>query len=126
MTSLVECAQPLAPVLSARIGGASVRERSVAIDLKSDTGRTYFYALVKAADVVLDNFSADVTRRLNVDHDTLSAINPRIITCSVSGFGESGPNYKRPAFDQIVQGLGGGMSITGAADGPPMRAGLPA
>jgi CoA:oxalate CoA-transferase len=100
-------------------------KRSVAIDLKSESGRSFFYALVEAADVVLDNFSADVTKRLHIDHNTLAAINPRIITCSVSGFGEDGPNYRRPAFDQIVQGLGGGMSITGAGPGEMVRAGIP-
>ncbi len=100
-------------------------KRSVAIDLKADSGREFFYALVKVADVVLDNFSADVTKRLHIDHETLFHINPRIITCSVSGFGESGPHYKRPAFDQIVQGLGGGMSITGSGPGEAVRAGIP-
>jgi CoA:oxalate CoA-transferase len=100
-------------------------KRSVAIDLKSESGRDFFYALVKAADVVLDNFSADVTKRLHIDHATLAQINPRIVTCSVSGFGEDGPNYKRPAFDQIVQGLGGGMSITGSGPGEAVRAGIP-
>jgi CoA:oxalate CoA-transferase len=100
-------------------------KRSVAIDLKSETGREYFYALAKVADVVLDNFSADVTKRLHIDHASLSKINPRIITCSISGFGEDGPHYKRPAFDQIVQGLGGGMSITGTGPGEAVRAGIP-
>jgi crotonobetainyl-CoA:carnitine CoA-transferase CaiB-like acyl-CoA transferase len=80
---------------------------------------------VKAADVVLDNFSAGVTSRLGIDHPSLAAINPRIVTCSVTGFGESGPNYQRPAFDQIVQGLGGGMSITGSGSGQAVRAGIP-
>lgn len=100
-------------------------KRSVAIDLKSDAGRALFYELVKAADVVLDNFSAGVTARLGIDHDTLAALNPRIVTCSVTGFGEAGPNYQRPAFDQIVQGLGGGMSITGTGPGDAVRAGIP-
>jgi CoA:oxalate CoA-transferase len=100
-------------------------KRSVAIDLKAPAGREFFYALVKAADVVLDNFSAGVTTRLGIDHDTLTAINGRIITCSVTGFGESGPSYQRPAFDQIVQGLGGGMSITGHGPGDALRAGIP-
>lgn len=100
-------------------------KRSVAIDLKSEGGRGFFYELVKHADVVLDNFAADVTKRLQVDHATLAEINPRIITCSVSGFGEDGPHYKRPAFDQIVQGLGGGMSITGSGPGEAVRAGIP-
>ena len=100
-------------------------KRSVAIDLKSDEGREYFYALVECADVVLDNFSAGVTKRLKIDHETLAARNPAIVTCSISGFGEDGPHYKRPAFDQIVQGLGGGMSITGRAAGEEVRAGIP-
>jgi len=100
-------------------------KRSVAIDLKSEAGRHYFYQLVEVADVVLDNFSAGVTQRLQIDHARLSQINPRIITCTISGFGEDGPHYKRPAFDQIVQGLGGGMSITGSGPGEFVRAGIP-
>jgi len=100
-------------------------KRSVAIDLKSSDGLSYFFELVKAADVVLDNFSADVTSRLGIDHSALEKVNPRVISCSVSGFGESGPSYKRPAFDQIVQGLGGGMSITGEGPGKAVRAGIP-
>ncbi len=100
-------------------------KRSVAIDLKSEAGRALFYELVKAADVVLDNFSAGVTARLGIDHGTLASINPAIITCSITGFGEAGPHYQRPAFDQIVQGLGGGMSITGKGPGDAVRAGIP-
>ncbi|WP_417252694.1 CaiB/BaiF CoA transferase family protein [Castellaniella sp.] len=100
-------------------------KESVCIDLKSPEGLAVFYDLVKEADVVFDNFSAGVTRRLKIDHDTLSSINPRIVTCSVTGFGETGPARDRPAFDQVVQGMGGGMSITGFKDGPPVRAGIP-
>ncbi len=100
-------------------------KRSVAIDLKSDDGRQFFYELVKVADIVIDNFSAGVTHRLGVDHDTLAAANPSIVTCSVTGFGEHGPSFQRPAFDQIVQGLGGGMSITGRGPGEAVRAGIP-
>lgn len=100
-------------------------KQSVCVDLKSDAGREVFYDLVRHADVVFDNFSAGVTHRLKIDHDTLAAINPRIITCSVSGFGETGPDIHRPAFDQVVQGLGGGMSITGYAGGEPLRSGIP-
>ena len=100
-------------------------KRSVAINLKCQEGLEYFFELVKKADVVLDNFSAGVTVRLGIDHKALSAINPRVVSCSVSGFGESGPSYKRPAFDQIVQGLGGGMSITGGRPGDAVRAGIP-
>ena len=100
-------------------------KRSVAIDLKSEAGLGFFYELVRHADVVLDNFSAGVTRRLKVDHETLAAHNPAIVTCTVTGFGEDGPDCKRPAFDQIVQGLGGGMSITGSRADEPVRAGIP-
>jgi len=100
-------------------------KRSVAIDLKSKDGLDYLFALVKVADIVLDNFSAGVTARLGIDHSVLERINPRIISCSVSGFGDSGPAFERPAFDQIVQGLGGGMSITGEGPGKAVRAGIP-
>ncbi|MBC7703939.1 MAG: CoA transferase [Rhodoferax sp.] len=100
-------------------------KESVCVDLKSDEGRAVFYDLVRQADVVIDNFSVGVTRRLRIDHDTLAAINPRIITCSISGFGETGPETARPAFDQVVQGMGGGMSITGTEDSGPVRSGIP-
>lgn len=100
-------------------------KRSVAIDLKSKEGLDYLFELVKVADIVLDNFSAGVTSRLGIDHSVLEKVNPRIISCSVSGFGESGPAFERPAFDQIVQGLGGGMSITGEGPGRAVRAGIP-
>jgi crotonobetainyl-CoA:carnitine CoA-transferase CaiB-like acyl-CoA transferase len=100
-------------------------KESVCIDLKTDAGRAVFYDLVRKADVVFDNFGAGVPQRLMIDHDTLSVINPRIITCSVTGFGETGPDTQRPAFDQVVQGMGGGMSITGMADSVPVRAGIP-
>ena len=100
-------------------------KKSVAIDLKKDEGLKIFYRLVEKADVVLSNFSAGVTTKLKIDFDTLQKINPKIITCTVSGFGESGPNFQRPAFDQIAQALGGGMSITGLSAQEPMRAGIP-
>lgn len=100
-------------------------KESVCIDLKSDEGRAVFYDLVRQADVVIDNFSVGVTRRLGIDHETLAAINPRIITCSISGFGETGPETARPAFDQVVQGMGGGMSITGTEASGPVRSGIP-
>lgn len=100
-------------------------KESVCLDLKSETGRGVFYDLVRQADVVFDNFAAGVTQRLQIDHATLAKINPRIVTCSVTGFGETGPDIHRPAFDQVVQAMGGGMSITGAGDGPPTRSGIP-
>jgi crotonobetainyl-CoA:carnitine CoA-transferase CaiB-like acyl-CoA transferase len=100
-------------------------KKSVCIDLKNTKGLEVFYDLVKQSDIVLNNFSAGVTKKLKIDYSKLKKINPRIITCTVSGFGEDGPDYKRPAFDQISQALGGGMSITGTNKNEPMRAGIP-
>lgn len=100
-------------------------KESVALDLKSDEGLRLFYELVKKADIVISNFGAGVTQRLKIDYAHLSAINPRIITCAISGFGETGPLPNRPAFDLVAQGMGGGMSLTGHADGEPLRAGIP-
>jgi crotonobetainyl-CoA:carnitine CoA-transferase CaiB-like acyl-CoA transferase len=99
--------------------------RSICVDLKSERGRKLVHQLVKKVDIVFDNFSRGVTKRLGLDHETLSAINPRIITCSVTGFGGTGPAPDRPAFDMVAQGMGGGMSITGEEGGRPMRAGIP-
>ncbi|MBJ93941.1 MAG: acyl-CoA transferase [Rickettsiales bacterium] len=100
-------------------------KKSVALNLKSEEGRALFYELVKTADVVLTNFSVGVNERLGIDHKTLSSINPRIITCAISGFGETGPNRHHVSFDMVAQGTGGGMSITGAPEGPPTRSGIP-
>lgn len=100
-------------------------KRSICLDLKQKEGLLLFYDLVKNADVVLSNFSPGVTKKLEIDFEHLTKINPKIITCTVTGFGETGPNYKRPAFDQIAQALGGGMSITGLSKDNPIRAGIP-
>lgn len=100
-------------------------KRSVTLDLKSEEGLSQFYELVKVADVVMNNFSAGVTKKLKIDYESLSKVNPRIITCTVTGFGETGPACKRPAFDQIAQALGGGMSITGNNPEDVIRAGIP-
>ncbi len=100
-------------------------KESVCIDLKCEAGLALFYELVKKADIVLSNFSPGVTARLKIDYEALSKVNERIITCTVTGFGESGPAFKRPAFDMVAQGYGGGMSITGQEDSPPTRAGIP-
>lgn len=100
-------------------------KKSVCLDLKSACGLELFHRLVEQADVVVDNFSRGVTQRLKIDHKTLSAINPRIITCSITGFGETGPDPDRPAFDLVAQAMGGGMSITGEEGGRPIRSGIP-
>jgi crotonobetainyl-CoA:carnitine CoA-transferase CaiB-like acyl-CoA transferase len=93
--------------------------------LKSDAGKQVFYELVKKSDVVVNNFGAGVPKRLGIDYETLKDINPKIITCSVTGFGNDGPKFKRPAFDQVAQATGGGMSITGTDKNNPVRAGIP-
>ena len=100
-------------------------KKSVSLDLKSEKGLEVFYNLVKSADVVLNNFSAGVVKKLKVDFDSLKTINPRIVTCSITGFGETGPHSSRPAYDQIVQAYSGGMSITGPDANTPTRAGIP-
>lgn len=100
-------------------------KQSVCIDLKTESGLSVFKDLVRRADVVFDNFSVGVTRRLGIDYESLAQVNPRIVTCSVTGFGQTGPETERPAFDQVVQAMGGGMSITGTPDTGPIRAGIP-
>jgi crotonobetainyl-CoA:carnitine CoA-transferase CaiB-like acyl-CoA transferase len=100
-------------------------KESVALDLKSKEGRELFYELVKHADVVVSNFGVGVLERLEIDHARLAEHNPRIITCAISGFGETGPARNRPAFDLVAQGMGGGMSLTGHPEDEPLRAGIP-
>lgn len=100
-------------------------KKSVSLDLKTEEGLEVFHNLVKSADVILNNFSAGVVKKLKIDFDSLKSINPRIITCSITGFGETGPHSTRPAYDQIVQAYSGGMSITGPDANTPTRAGIP-
>lgn len=100
-------------------------KESVALDLKSEGGRALFYELVKHADVVVSNFGVGVVERLGIDYATLAAHNPRIITCAISGFGETGPCRDWPSFDLVAQGMGGGMSLTGHEGGEFLRSGIP-
>jgi len=100
-------------------------KRTTCMDLKSEKGLQLFYDLVKEADVVISNFGPGVPQKLKIDYDSLAAVNPKIITCTISGFGSDGPGHKRPAFDQVAQAYGGGMSITGEDANSPMRAGIP-
>ncbi len=99
-------------------------KRSMFLDLQTDAGREVFYRLVKDADVVVENFRAAVKYRLKIDYDTLKQINPRIVMGSISGFGQDGPYGDRPGVDQIAQGMGGLMSITGPPGGGPWRVGI--
>ncbi len=100
-------------------------KKSVVINLKTDEGRALFYDLVKVSDVVLDNFRAGVLQRLKVDYPTLSAINPRIIQCSVTGFGSEGAYKDFPALDLVIQAISGYLSITGEPGRAPARVGIP-
>lgn len=100
-------------------------KESVTINLKSEEGLEVFYDLVKTADVVVNNFSAGVPHRLKISYPFLREINPKIITASITGFGETGPGKNRVAFDMVAQASGGGMSITGHSEGDPVRGGIP-
>ncbi len=100
-------------------------KQSIVINLKSEAGRAVFYDLVKIADVVIDNFRPGVLERLKIDHPTLKAINPKIIQCSVTGFGEAGEYKDFPAVDIIIQAISGYMAITGEPGRPPVRTGIP-
>jgi crotonobetainyl-CoA:carnitine CoA-transferase CaiB-like acyl-CoA transferase len=100
-------------------------KRSMTLDLKSPVGLAAFKRMVEKADVVVENFRPDVKFRLGVDYESLKAINKRIILGSISGFGQDGPYRDRPGFDQIAQGMGGLMSITGLPGQGPVRVGIP-
>jgi crotonobetainyl-CoA:carnitine CoA-transferase CaiB-like acyl-CoA transferase len=100
-------------------------KRSVCLDLKSAEGLADFHRLVLTADVVVENFRPGVTKRLGVDYETLSELNPRLIYASVSGFGQTGPYANRPGYDLIAQAMSGVMSITGTSGGVPVKCGLP-
>ena len=99
-------------------------KRSVVVDLKQQRGREVLYALADRADVLVENFRSGVKRRLGVDYDTLAERNPRLVYASLSGFGQEGPYAERPGVDQIAQGMGGLMSVTGPPGAGPWRAGI--
>jgi len=100
-------------------------KKSITLNLKAPEGLKLFKRLVEKADVVVENYRPDVKHRLGVDYESLSAINPRLVYGSISGFGQDGPYDGRPGFDQIAQGMGGLMSITGLPGQGPVRAGVP-
>ena len=100
-------------------------KRSMVLDLKSDEGRSIFLKMAETADVIVENYRPDVKHRLGIDYEAIKAFNRGIVYASISGFGQDGPLSKRPGFDQIAQGMGGLMSITGAPGAGPMRVGIP-
>lgn len=118
------------PAMAAKLMGLSfvavnAGKQSVALDLKSADGKEAFLRLVEQFDVVLENFRPKVMERLGLSYEVLAERNPKIIYCAISGFGQDGPWAGRPAYDQIVQGLSGAMSVTGDAASAPLRAGFP-
>ncbi|MDP4502520.1 CaiB/BaiF CoA transferase family protein [Nonomuraea turcica] len=113
----------------ARMGASFLAQnagkKSVELDLKSRAGRAAFESMVTDADVLLENFRAGVMSRLGYGWDRLRELNPGLVYCAISGFGQSGPMSGAPAYDQIIQGLSGMMSVTGTADTAPLRVGFP-
>jgi formyl-CoA transferase len=100
-------------------------KRSITLDLKHPRGVEVLKKLVAKSDILVENFRPDVKHRLGIDYETLSRVNPRLIYASISGFGQSGPYRDRPGYDQIAQGLGGLMSVTGLPGQGPVRVGIP-
>ncbi len=100
-------------------------KRSMTLNLKAPEGLAAFKRMVKKADVVVENFRPDVKKRLGIDYKALRKVNPKIILASISGFGQDGPYAGRPGFDQIAQGMGGLMSVTGIPGQGPVRVGIP-
>src|SRR5262245_1246864 len=100
-------------------------KRSLTLNLKSPEGVTVLKKLAAKADVLIENYRPDVKHRLGIDYEALKAINPRLVYVSLSGFGQDGPYANRPGFDQIAQGMGGLMSITGLPGQGPVRVGIP-
>lgn len=118
------------PALNAQMLGTSflaqnAGKRSVTIDLKHPQGKALFRDLLATADVLVENYRPGVMRRLGFGHEDVESINPAIVYCSISGFGQDGPLSGNPAYDQIVQGLSGVMSITGDSQSAPLRVGYP-
>lgn len=109
---------------STYFGSVNRGKRGIVIDLKSTEGKQLFAELIKTADVLVENFRAGVLARLGFDEATLRDLNPSLIFASITGFGQDGPMAKRPAFDIVIQGMSGMMSITGSREGPPTAVGI--
>jgi crotonobetainyl-CoA:carnitine CoA-transferase CaiB-like acyl-CoA transferase len=100
-------------------------KRSLTVNLKATRGKEIFRRLVRTADVLVENFRPGVMKRLGLAYDDLKGVNPRLVYCAISGFGQDGPLASQPAYDQIVQGMSGIMSVTGDAETAPLRVGFP-
>jgi crotonobetainyl-CoA:carnitine CoA-transferase CaiB-like acyl-CoA transferase len=118
------------PALNDQLMGTSflaqnANKKSVTLNLKFDEGKAIFRALVGTSDVVIENFRPGVMDRLGFSYDAMTAVNPRIISCAISGFGQTGPDAFKPAYDQIIQGLSGVMDVNGDERLHPLRCGFP-
>jgi len=111
-------------LFSAYYLAANRGKKSVAVDFSKREGREIVAALAKSCDVVIENFKVDGLKGVGLDYEALSAVNPRLIYCSISGFGQTGPYKDKPGYDLLVQAMGGLMSITGAPEGEPMKVGV--
>ncbi len=100
-------------------------KRSITLNLKTEAGRQVLFRMVRDADILVENYRPGVVQRLGIDYETLSAINPKLVYASISGFGQSGPWADRPGFDLMAQAMSGIMSVTGYPGGPPVKAGVP-
>lgn len=99
-------------------------KRSLSLDLSTESGREVFHELVRVSDAVYSNLRGDVPSKIGITYDDLKHINPRIVCCSLTGFGMTGPRQKEPGYDYVLQGLAGWMDLTGEPDGPPTKSGL--
>jgi len=114
-----------APGVAASFLAVNRGKKGLTLDLKQPEGVAVLKRLVETADVLVENYRPGVAKRLGVDYQTLAAVNPRLIYCSVSGFGQTGPYAARGGYDLIAQGMSGIMSATGSEDGPPVKVGVP-
>ena len=120
----------IAPELNERLMGTSflaqnANKKSVTLNLKAPEGKEIFLRLVKTADVLVENYRPDVMGRMGLGYETLAALQPRLVYCAISGFGRTGPDALKPAYDQIIQGLSGVMAVNGDERLNPLRAGFP-
>jgi crotonobetainyl-CoA:carnitine CoA-transferase CaiB-like acyl-CoA transferase len=111
-------------LFSAYYLSANRGKKSVAVDFSTHEGREIVFTLAMSCDVIVENFKVGGLKQLGLDYEALSAVNSRLIYCSISGFGQTGPYKEKPGYDLLVQAMGGLMSITGAADGEPMKVGV--
>src|SRR6266446_3679760 len=111
--------------LSWYFGAFNRNKRSLSLNLRSEEGRAVLARLIAASDVLVENFRPGVLGQMGFDEQRLKALKPDLVYCNISGFGTSGPYRERPSFDFIAQAMSGFMAVTGAPDGPPLRAGPP-